>query len=113
MCTLQQEHTKVVEAPRGQPLREVSGKQETGKEGKEEVVTVTRQGVARAAAAPAAQKDLHTEKQPDFKNKDNARRHQTGGLQHLITVINTGCYSISKNKTQTKELSIIVIKGIN
>lgn len=58
--------TKVVEAPWGQPLREVGGKQETGEEGKEEVVTVTGQGVARAAASPAAQKDLHTEHSDAF-----------------------------------------------
>lgn len=87
---IQQEHTEVVETPWGQPLREVSRKQEAGEEGKEEVVTVTGQGVARAAAAPAAQEDLRTEKQPRFKNEDNARHHQTGGLQ-LVTVINTGC----------------------
>lgn len=59
---IQQEHTKIVEAPWGQPLREVGGKQEAGEESKEEVVTVTGQGVAVAAAAPAAQKDLETEK---------------------------------------------------
>lgn len=48
---------KVVEAAWGQPLREVGGKQETGEEGKEEVITVTVQGVAWAAVSPAAQKD--------------------------------------------------------
>lgn len=57
----QEEHTKVVEAPWGQPLREVGGKQETGEEGEEEVVTVTGQTVARATASPAAEKDLHAE----------------------------------------------------
>lgn len=55
-------HTKVVEAPGGQPLREVGGKQETGEEGEDEVVTVTGQGLAREAVTPAAQKDLHAEK---------------------------------------------------
>ena len=55
-------HTKVVEAPGGQPLREVGGKQETGEEGEDEVVTVTGQGLAREAVSPAAQKDLHAEK---------------------------------------------------
>lgn len=59
---IQQEHTEIVKAPWGQPLREVGGKQEAGEESKEEVVTVTGQGVAVAAAAPAAQKDLETEK---------------------------------------------------
>lgn len=57
----QEEHTKVVEAPWGQPLREVGGKQETGEEGEEEVVTVTGQTVARVTASPAAEKDLHAE----------------------------------------------------
>lgn len=47
---------KVVEAPRGQPLREVGGEQETGEEGEEEVITVTGQGVTRAAVSPQAQK---------------------------------------------------------
>lgn len=46
---------KVVEAPGGQPLREMGGKQETGEEGEEEVVTVTGQGLAGAAVPPAAQ----------------------------------------------------------
>lgn len=54
--------TKVVEAPWGQPLREVGGKQETGEKGKEEVVTVTGQSFARAAASPTTQKNLHTQK---------------------------------------------------
>lgn len=63
---IQRDHTEVVEAPWGQPLREVGGKQETGEEGEEEVVTVTGQGVALAAAAPAAEEDLDTEKQPGF-----------------------------------------------
>ena len=43
----QEQHTKVIEAPWGQPLREVGGKQETGEEGEEEVVTVAGQTVAR------------------------------------------------------------------
>lgn len=58
--SVQEEHTEVVEAPWGQPLREVGGKQETGEEGKEEVVTVTGHGVARAAASPAADKYLQS-----------------------------------------------------
>lgn len=48
---------EVVEAPWGQPLREVGGKQETGEEGEEEVVTVTRQCLTWAAVSPTAQKD--------------------------------------------------------
>ena len=52
--------TEVVEAPRGQPLWEVWGKQEAGEEGEEEVVTVTGQGLTVTAAAPAAQQQLHT-----------------------------------------------------
>lgn len=74
---IQRDHTEVVEAPWGQPLREVGGKQETGEEGEEEVVTVTGQGVALAAAAPAAEEDLDTEKQPGFKNKDNTKTLET------------------------------------
>lgn len=58
---LHEGHTEVVEASRGQPLREVGGKQETCEEGEEEVVTVTGQGLARAAASTAAQKDLQTD----------------------------------------------------
>lgn len=49
--------SEVVEAPRGQPLREVGGKQKTGEEGEEKVVTVIRQGIRWAAASTAAQKD--------------------------------------------------------
>lgn len=36
-------------------------KEETGEKGKEQMVTVTGQGIAWAAAAPAAQKDLQRE----------------------------------------------------
>lgn len=73
---IQQEHTEVVEAPWGQPLREVGGKQEAGEEGKEEVVTVTGQGVTVAAAAPAAQKDLETEKNNRQVLFKQSQRHQ-------------------------------------
>lgn len=55
----------------------MGGKQETGEEGEEEVVTVTGQGVALAAAAPAAEEDLDTEKQPGFKNKDHTKTLET------------------------------------
>lgn len=72
---IQQEHTEVVEAPWGQPLREVGGKQETGEEGEEEVVTVTGQGVALAAAAAAAEKDLETEKTDGFLKTKITQRH--------------------------------------
>lgn len=47
----------IVEAPRGQPLREVSCEEEAGEEGEKEVVTVIGQGVALAAASPAAEED--------------------------------------------------------
>lgn len=50
--------TDVVKAAWRQPLREVGGEQEAGDEGEEEVVTVTGQCVALAAASPAAQEDL-------------------------------------------------------
>lgn len=56
-----EERTDVVEAARGQPLREVSGKQETGEEGEEEVVAVIGEGDALTAASPKPQKDLKTE----------------------------------------------------
>lgn len=46
-----------VEAPRGQPLREVGSKQKTGEEGKEKVVTVIGQSISWAAASTAAQED--------------------------------------------------------
>lgn len=48
---------EVVEAPRGQPLREVGGKQKTSEEGEEEVVTVIGQGAGWTAASTAAQKN--------------------------------------------------------
>lgn len=70
---IQREHTEVVEAPWGQPLREVGGKQEAGEEGKEEVVTVTGQGVAVAAAAPTAQKDLETQRENRQKTPEAER----------------------------------------
>lgn len=54
----QQEHTKVVEAPGGQALREAGGKQETSEEGEEEVVTVAGQGIAGAADTATAQENL-------------------------------------------------------
>lgn len=54
----QQEHTKVVEAPGGQALREVGGKQETSEEGEEEVVTVAGQGITGAADTATAQENL-------------------------------------------------------
>lgn len=54
--------TNIVESPWGQPLREVGGKQEAGEEGEEEVVEVTGQGITRAAASSATQKDLHTQR---------------------------------------------------
>lgn len=52
--------TEVVEAPRGQSLREVGGKQKTSEEGEEEVVTVIGQGAGWTAASTAAQKNLNT-----------------------------------------------------
>lgn len=52
------EHTNVVEAPGGQALREVRGKQEAREEGEEEVVAVAGQGVAVAADAATAQENL-------------------------------------------------------
>lgn len=45
----------------------MGGKQETGEEGEEEVVTVTIQGFARAAAPLAAEEDLHAEKNSQIK----------------------------------------------
>lgn len=54
-------HTDVVEAARGQPLGEVGGKQEAGEEGEEQVVTVTGEGVTRAAALPEANQCLRIE----------------------------------------------------
>lgn len=62
---IKQEPTNVVEAPWGQPLREVGGKQEAGEEGEDEVVTVTGQGVGGVAGAAAAKEDLQT----DFTTK--------------------------------------------
>lgn len=50
--------TEIVEAPGGQPLREVCGEQEAGEEGEEEVVAVVGQGFTQAAASPAGKKDL-------------------------------------------------------
>lgn len=62
---------KVVETARSQPLREVGGKQETGEEGKEEVVTVIGQGVARVAVSPAAEKDpVKQRNSVKYKRKD-------------------------------------------
>lgn len=48
---------EVVEAPWGQPLREVGGEQKTGEESEQKVVTVTGQGIGWAAVSTAAQKD--------------------------------------------------------
>lgn len=68
---------KVVEAPGGQPLREVGGKQETGEEGEDEVVTVTGQGLAREAVSPAAQKDPVKQRHSvKYKRKDKRSRPQ-------------------------------------
>lgn len=52
--------TEVVEAPWGQSLREVGGKQKTSEEGEEEVVTVIGQGAGWTAASTAVQKNLNT-----------------------------------------------------
>lgn len=60
---IKRDPTDVVEAARGQPLREVGGKQEAGEAGEEEVVTVTGEGVTGAAAAAAAEEDLQTGRQ--------------------------------------------------
>lgn len=73
----QEQHTKVIEAPWGQPLREVGGKQETGEEGEEEVVTVAGQTVARATASPAAEKDLHAEITKIFSNQIHPENTKT------------------------------------
>lgn len=69
--------THVVEAPWGQPLREVGGKQEAGEEGKEDVVTVAGQGVSGAAASPAAHEDLHT----------HTEQKQTQNSQIIVSAI--------------------------
>lgn len=73
---------KVVEAPWGQPLREVGSKQEAGEEGEQEVVTVTGQGVARAAASPAAQKDP-VKQGNSVKNKRQNKRCCSQGFTPL------------------------------
>ena len=82
-------HTDVVKAPRGQPLREVAGKKKTGEEGEEEVVRVTGQSVALAAASSTTQKNLHTNT-ADFRSTSIKHNH---------------CYSICDLvKTQSKEI---------
>lgn len=69
---------KVVKASRGQPLREVGGKQETCEEGKDEVVTVTGQGVARAAASPAAHDDpVKQRSRVEYEGQDERSRPQS------------------------------------
>lgn len=69
---------KVIEAPWSQPLREVRGKQETGEECEEEVVTVTGQGVARAAASPAAENDpVNQGSSVKYERKDKRSRPQS------------------------------------
>lgn len=71
---IKREPTNVVEAARGQPLREVGGKQETGEAGEEEVVTVTGEGVAGAAAAAAAEEDLQTGRQAPVRETSTSTR---------------------------------------
>lgn len=53
--------TDVVESAGGQSLWEVRRKQETGEEGKKEVITVTGQGSAGTAVSSNTQEDLQQE----------------------------------------------------